>query len=143
MRTLSCMFNTQTNKAYVTFFSLCVLLFVGLVLRYFYFKISKTIIESRTRAISYNYYKKSQFKYFYRSTKGLFYSFLFFALAYFPHFSLILIKDYQKIVPRLFYLYFFLFARSNLVFNPILYNLTNPQFKKAFKLLLRAEKISR
>lgn len=135
MKTLSCMFNMQTNRAYLTFLCLCLLLFVGIVLPYFYYRILKKVIETRTRVVGYNYFKKNQHRNFYRSTKGLFYSFLFFAFAFFPYFSLILIKDFQEIVPRFFYLYLFLFARSNSIFNPILYSLTNPLFKRGFKLL--------
>jgi len=74
-----------------------------------------------------------KFKYLFKTTKGIFYSFLFFSFAFVPYFSLILMKDYQNYVPRYVYLYLFLFARANSIFNPIIYCTTNTMFKKCLK----------
>lgn len=127
------MFNKNANEIYINFLLVCILVINGFMLPFFYFRIFKTMIDSRRRASSYNYFKKKEVNNTFRITKGLFFSFLFFGVSYVSYFSLMLIKDYQNLVPSWIYLYLFLFARSNSVFNPVLYALTNPLFQRGFK----------
>lgn len=130
------MFNRHGNENYITLLLILILLINGFLLPYFYFKVFIRLIESSRRALSYNYFRKNQINTTFKITKGLFFSFLFFSMAYFSYFGLILIKDYQSTVPRVIYLYLFLFARSNSVFNPVLYGMTNPMFQRGFRKML-------
>ena len=126
------MFNLDENKAYITCLFFVSFITIGFLLPFFYFSIFRSIVEARSRTISYNYERRREQKFLYKTSKGLFYSFLFFMCAFLPYFCLIMIKDYQNSIPRFFYLYMLLFARANSVFNPILYRSTNSLFKPSF-----------
>jgi hypothetical protein len=126
------MYNKNANEIYINILLACILIINGFLLPFFYYKILKFLIDSR-RETSYNYNKKKEIKNTFQITKGLIFSFVFFGFSYVTYFFLILVKDYQKLIPPSIYLYLFLFARSNSLFNPILYAITNPLFKRGFK----------
>ncbi len=128
------MFNRDANKIYITLLILLLIMSLGVLLPYFYIRIFAQIVKKRKNLMKKNRSENPEkFKYLFKTTKGIFYSFLFFSFAFVFYFSLILIKDYQNYVPRYVYLYLFLFARANSIFNPIIYCTTNTMFKKCLK----------
>ena len=132
VKIFSCMFNQEVNEAYITFIILLIFFALGLLLPFFYYKIFKKVTISRSRSLGHDYFRKNELEQIHKTTKGIYYSFLFFSCSFVPYFILILIKNYQNFLPRFIYLYMFLMVRSNSVFNPILYGTTNSHFKKSF-----------
>ena len=131
--TRACMFNKKANEFYITLVIIMLLVVCGFLLPFFYIKIFILFKNSRQRALSHNYFKRKQMNSSFKMIKGLFYSFLFFAISYIAFFSLVLIKEYQPNIPSGIFMYLYLFARSNSVFNPILYTITNPLFQNGLK----------
>jgi hypothetical protein len=126
------MFNKKDNEIYIATLLIVILLVNGLILPYFYCKIFLKLSESRSRISNYNYFKKNEIKFSIKTSKGLFLSFLFFGFSWFFYFGAMLAKSYHfNLIPQTMYLYMFLFARTNSVFNPILYYTTNTLFKNA------------
>lgn len=125
------MFSTIANKVYTSIIIITILISIGILSPFFFYKIFKSLVEANN--IGYNRERRAETKYLMKTTKGLLYSFLFFAFAFFPYLTLLLIKDHQSVVPRFIYLYMFLLARSNSIFNPILYATTNSQFKRGYE----------
>ena len=126
------MFNRDANKVYITALILLLLLTLGLLMPCFYTQIFVKIIAIKTKLmVGKSSTNRKKLNFF--SNQAKVYSFLLFAFAFVPYFSLILMKDYQNHVPRFFYLYLFLFARANSVFNPIIYSTTNSVFRTKVK----------
>ena len=124
------MFNKKDNEIYITTLLILILLINGLILPYFYCKIFLKLVESRSRVLNHNYFKKNEIKFSVKTSKGLFLSFLFFGFSWLSYFGAMLAKSYHfNLIPQTMYLYMFLFARTNSVFNPILYYTTNSLFK--------------
>ena len=133
VKLFSCMFNQDVNEAYIRFIFLLIMFALGVFLPFFYFKIFKKVTLSRSRSLGYNNFRKNEMEQIHKTTKGIYYSFLFFSCSFVPFCVLVLIRNHQKIVPRFIYLYMFLIVRSNSVFNPILYATTNSHFKKSLE----------
>jgi len=127
------MFNQHEHEAYIAFVIITITLVLGLLAPYFYLKIFQKVKLAKCKAISYNLYKNNQAEFIEKTTKGIYYSFLLFSCSFVPFLILLFFKNlFQNYLTNFIFSYGYFLARSNSVFNPILYGSTNSQFKKSF-----------
>jgi len=127
------MFNPHSNSGYLVL-STFIILFFCLLLPFFYYKIFNHIKKSKIRThTSNNFCQKNALESTFSLSKGLFLSVLLFSISFLSYLVLILIKNYENFFLNIIYKYFYLFARSNSLFNPVIYATTNSLFRKAYE----------
>ncbi len=132
------MYNPREHEVYIALLTVIITLVLGFLLPFFYLKIFQKVNLAKYRCVSYNLNKKNQVEYIHKTTKGIYYSFLLFGFSFVPYMILIFFKNhFQNYLTNFVFSYVYFLARSNSVFNPILYGTTNSHFKKSFSQFFR------
>jgi hypothetical protein len=77
-----------------------------------------------------------------RIAKGLFASFMLFALCWLPY-GIIVMTDFPDRLPRTAHMFSMAIAHLNSAFNPLLYAIFNPAFQRGYKLFFQIIFLSR
>ena len=132
--TKTCMFYNHSHPVYLVIFVISVVFSVGFLLPFFYLKIFLHLKQSKTKThTSYNFCQRTALSSTINLSKGLFLSVLLFCISLLSYLLFVVFKNYENIVLDILYKYFYLFARSNSIFNPVIYATTNSLFRKAYE----------
>jgi len=128
------MFYHHSHPVYLLIFAVGVVFSAGFLLPFFYLKIFLHLKQSKIKThTSNNFCQRTALSSTINLSKGLFLSVLLFSISLLSYLVFVLFKNYENIVLTYFYKYFFLFARSNSIFNPVIYATTNSLFRKAYE----------
>lgn len=130
VKTLSCLWKRVGTRSYVIFFvTTCIMLPCAAIL-YFYTRIFYFAFKSKARLHNANVRESL------RIAKGLFAAFFLFSLCWVP-FGFIVLTDYQDRLPRGTVMFTMTIAHLNSAFNPILYAISNTNFRTGYANMLR------
>ncbi len=131
-KTYNCTWNRLNNRIYTLLLMFISILIPSFLILIFYFRIYIFVMKSKQKLFSYTRKKKIKLEITLRVAKGLFLSFLIFAICWMPY-ALIIVIDKQDKISQTIYIYSILLATLNSSLNPILYAFTNSQFKLGYK----------
>ena len=129
---LSCIWNRLGSRSYAMFFIYTCIMTPCAAIFYFYMRIFLYAWRSKGRAANNSSVRKSL-----HIAKGLFASFMLFALCWVPYGFIVLI-DYEDRLPRSTVMFTMTIAHLNSTLNPLLYAIFNPSFRNGYINLFKA-----
>ena len=131
-KTLNCMWNRLASQSYSIFFPMTSIIAPCCIILFLYIKIFIYAVRVKSKVNT----NADRYKITLRIAKGLFTSYIIFALCWLPY-GLIVMTDFDNKLPRSAHMYSMLLAHLNSSLNPIVYAISNPLFQTGYKNLFK------